>query len=590
MNATFRIRHRFERRVLLFRGLIFLFLFLLFIRLVNLQWVQHEGLLLQAEQNRISIVPLLPTRGEIVDRDGRGLAVNHVSYQIQLIPERVADMKRTLRRLTHWLHWDAARLHEVKQRIAHSRPDHPVLLDDQLPWRQVAPIAARLHELAGVDVQAGTHRYYPYGALTSHLVGYLSMAGPEDVRKGILPMEKVGRAGAEKVFESELHGRLGNQREEVDARGRRVGVLQRQPPVMGKQLRLSLDVDLQRAASKALGHRTGAVVVMDVHTGEVLVLLSKPGFNTNLFITGLEAKQWKKWLNNPHRPLLDRATQASYPPGSTFKPLVALAGLRDQAPIIAHGTTCRGYIELADRKLRCWKKIGHGHVDLHKAIVQSCDVYFYELGDELGIKQLRAEAELWGFGKPTGIALSPEAKGLAPGQSWSFRRSRTWFRGQTMISAIGQGSVNATPIQMARFTAAIANGGLLLHPQLKAGATPEVDRKIDVDAKNLDRVRKAMHGVVTEIHGTAHAHLWRLPWDMAGKTGTAQVVSMPQDGSESNSSDKHKDHAWFIGYAPYKAPQIAVAVLVEHGGHGGSAAAPVAAAIVRTLAQKEKQG
>jgi len=593
------LRSRFERRILIFTLFALLLLIVLFARLIDLQWLRHEGFSIRAEHNRVNVVPVLPTRGEIFDRDGRGLAVNHVSYQVELIPERVQEMDATFQMLADILHWNDAMQQRLRNRIKRSRSDRPVLLDDKLSWQQVAPLAARLHRLPGVDVQAGTHRYYPHPLLTSHLIGYLSLARPEDLQQGFLSNELVGRAGLERHFEKRLHGVPGAQREEVDALGRRVQVLERTPPQMGENMRLSIDIDLQQAASDALGRRTGAVVALDVHTGQVLVLLSQPGFDSNRFITGLESELWQTWLLDKRKPLLNRTIQSVYPPGSTFKPITALAGLRQGIPLATGTTTCPGYLELADRKLRCWNRSGHGHIGLHRSLVESCDVYFYELGDQLGIEHLSEEAELWGLGHRTGIELPGESRGLIPSigkngliaqarehPEW---RNRKWFRGETMISAIGQGAVSVTPLQMARMTSAIANGGLLLKPQLESDLPPEVMRTIDVDPRLLDKVRSAMRDVVADQHGTAHASLSGMPWPMAGKTGTAQVVAMAQDDEDTSVPlyDRHKDHAWFIGYAPYDHPQIAIAVFVEHGGHGGSAAAPVAGAIVQALARKQ---
>ncbi len=585
------VRNRFDRRLLFLRVMGAVLMLLLIGRLIDLQWFQYKGLFLQAEQNRISVVPILPTRGEIVDRNGRGLAVNHISWQLTLIPERVEHIDALLAHLQQRLHWGIARVKHLRFRILHARADRPVLLADKLTWKQAAPIAAHLHTLPGLNVRAGTNRFYPYGDLTSHLIGYLSLAGPHDVRTGILPTEKVGRSGVERLFEARLHGKPGAQYEEVDAHGRRINVFKRKPPRMGAQLRLSLDVDLQRAAAKALGARTGAVVVLDVRTGEVLVLLSQPGFDPNLFITGLEAERWKAWVNDKQHPLINRALQAAYPPASTFKLLVALAGLQHHAPLATGSTQCPGYLQLADRKLHCWKKRGHGSVNLHKALVQSCDVYFYKLGDQLGMKAIRNEAETWGFGQRTGIRLMPEVPGFIPGEvNRQGGRTRKWFRGETMITAIGQGAVTTTPLQLARFAAAIANGGKLLTPHLQAGLPPSVARLINIKPQDLNIVRQAMRGVVSERHGTAHYPLSGLPWQIAGKTGTAQVIAKVRNGRHRPAGKqqyRYKDHAWFMGYAPYDHPRIAFAVLVEHGGHGGSAAAPVAAAIVRAMAAAE---
>ena len=588
------VRQRFEHRMVVFQVGIFILLLILLSRMAYLQWTEYEGLMLQAEQNRLNVVPILPTRGAIRDRFGEGLAVNHISYYISLIPERVVDMDAVFTQLIELMHWSPKQVARMRKRIAKSRRDRPVLLDDKLTWQQVAPLTAHLHHLSGVNVQAGTHRFYPYRALTSHLIGYLSLARTEDLHKGFLSSEHVGRSGLERIFEQRLHGKLGSQQEEVDAFGRRVAVLNQVPPTMGEDIRLSLNIRLQQAAAKAMGDRTGAVVVLDVHTGEVLTILSMPGIDTNQFTLGLEQEEWLSWLNDKQRPLLNRTVQAAYPPGSTWKMVSAFAGLRHQAKLTHGHTQCKGYVELADRKMRCWKRTGHGRVDLHDALQHSCDVYFYKLGDELGMPALHDEARLWGFGEATGIALPPESRGhLAPPmQHLKNGRQRTWVRGETMITAIGQGQTTVTPLQMARFAAAIANGGDVLVPHLEADQLPEIIRHVDVRPDDLLRVQEAMYAVANKPHGTAYRVLRKSPWKVAGKTGTAQVIGMSQDDkgkSKVPDLNRHKDHAWFMGYAPYDDPKVAFAIVVEHGGHGGSAAGPVAMAMMKELAKEEKK-
>jgi len=575
------------------------FLGILAAHILHLQWIEHHKLAQQADRNRINVLPVLPVRGEIIDSKGRELAVNKIAYQVIMIPERVEQLDETLQQLAVAMQWSPGKLEQVRLRIRQSRPDRPVLLDDKLKWDVVAPIAARLHHLSGVDVQVGTYRFYPYADVMSHLIGYLSLARGDDVQAGYLSTEFIGRTGIEKSFESSLHGELGSQQEEVDVHGRRISVLKSDAPVMGEQLQLTINAKVQQAAAAALGNRTGAVVVMDVHSGAVIALLSRPGYDTNQFITGLEMEQWQTWLNDARKPLLNRATQAAYPPASTFKIITALAGLRQHAQLTAGTTTCEGSIELADRKLRCWKRTGHDKIDLHRALVESCDVYFYELGDQLGMGVISDEAERWGLGLKTGIALSPESRGLIPTHNpnmmdairhvGNWQRMK-WFRGETMITAIGQGAVTVTPLQMARFAAAIANGGDILRPQLNISSEPVVQSRVDVDALQLQRVRDAMFDVVNSPHGTAYWPMRGLPWQAAGKTGTAQVIAMSQDDEKAVAPeyDRHKDHAWFMGYAPFENPQIAFAVFVEHGGHGGSAAAPVAAAIVRAAEAESK--
>jgi len=589
------IRARFDTRITLLQFFLFTLMLILLARMGYLQWMQHDGLLLQAEQNRLNVVPILPTRGTILDRFGNGLAVNHVSYQISMIPERVNDMKKTMKQVNTFMHWTPHQLKLLQKRIDKSRQDRPILLADKLTWAEVAPLAAHLHHLSGIDVNAGTHRYYPYKALTSHLIGYLSLARPEDVNQGFLPSEHVGRSGLERMFEQRLHGTLGSQQEEVDAFNRRVAVLKKVPPIMGEDVHLSLNIRLQQAAAKAMDGRTGAVVVMDVHTGEVLTLLSTPGIDTNHFTLGLEVEEWSSWLNNPQRPLLNRAVQAAYPPGSTWKMVTAFAGLHQHSPLARGHTFCHGYVELADRKLRCWKRTGHGKMDLHDALQHSCDVYFYELGDQLGMPALRDEARAWGFGEKTGILLPRESRGhLAnPLQRLFNGRKRTWVRGETMITAIGQGQTTVTPIQMARFAAAIANGGDILKPHLELGKPAQILRHVDVSLDDLQRVREAMYAVANKPGGTAYYRLRHAAWTIAGKTGTAQVIAMAQGDKHKSKAaieNDHKDHAWFMGYAPYDHPKIAFAIVVEHGGHGGSAAGPVALALVKELNRQETEG
>jgi len=595
-------RQRFDGRMLLFYALTPLLLGALALHVLQLQWFEHEQLALQADQNRLNVVPILPVRGEIVDRNGHGLAVNRIAYQVLLIPERVKDLEFTLQSLANTLEWSPKKLKYIQKRIKRSRADRPVLLDDKLRWQQVSPIAARLHLMAGVDVEAGSYRQYPYADLTSHLIGYLSLARKIDMDKGALANEFIGRTGVERSYEDLLHGTLGSQQEEVDARGARIAVIKRTPPTMGKALRLALNVEVQEAAADALGDRTGAVVVMDVNSGEVLTLLSQPGYNTNRFITGLESEQWQAWLNNIDKPLLNRATQAAYPPASTFKVITGLAGLKNSAHLASGHTTCPGYLELADRRLRCWKRTGHGKVSMHTGLVRSCDVYFYKLADQLGMAAISDAAQAWGLGEKTGIDLSPEARGIIPAQKPYMMRAmksssskrRKWFRGETMITAIGQGALTTTPLQIARLAAAIANGGSILKPQLLADADAQVLHRAEVEEKHLKKIRQAMRDVVAKPYGTAHRALGRAAWTVAGKTGTAQVVKMSQDDEKEGFTQeeiikRHRDHAWFMGYAPYDNPKVAIAVFVEHGGHGGSDAAPVAAAVIRKLAEQEAE-
>jgi len=585
MWNQFEIRQRYNWRIYLFMGAVVCMVLILLVRMVQLQWVQYNQHFVQSEDNRIHVSPILPTRGMMTDRNALGLAVNEVSYKITLIPERVEDLDATLASVQNLMGWTDKRMARLSKNIKQSRSDRAVLLKDQLPWLSVAPLAARLHHYSGINVEAGTHRRYPYALTTAHMVGYLSLVRDVDVAKGYLRVEYVGRSGLERILEERLHGELGYKHEEVNAKGRRVALIKTVRPKMGENIQLSLDVELQKVAAEALQGRTGAVVVMDVHTGEVLTLLSMPGYDSNKFITGLNNEQWTSWLEDIEKPLLNRTTQAAYPPASTLKMATSFGGIAAGLRLASGDTQCPGYVELADRKIRCWKKKGHGKVDLHDSIVHSCDVYFYEMGDALGMVRLSEAIRKWGFGERTGINLPPESRGNVA--SNRHPSGRNWYRGETMITAIGQGSTTVTPLQMARFAAAIANGGKILTPLLEKGEAVRVVRNITVDGKALQKVRQGMRDVVADPKGTAYWQLSRAKWAVAGKTGTAQVVKMSDDDERTFSDARHhQDHAWFMGYAPFEKPEIAFAVFVEHGGHGGSAAGPVARAIVDHWAEK----
>ncbi|RMH50530.1 MAG: penicillin-binding protein 2 [Zetaproteobacteria bacterium] len=578
-----RLRKGFILRLWVAAGAMALLLLLLCGRLLYLQWMQHAGLLLESDRNRMDILPELPVRGRILDRNGVVLADNRPGYRLELIPERVERLDATLNYLAGALHWSERRLKRIRRRIARSRPDRPVLLQDKLSWPEAAPIASRQHHWPGIQVTASSLRVYPLGPLTAHAVGYLAVASAEDLRRGYHSGEYVGRSGVERTMEQRLRGKPGYRIEEVDAHGRRLRTLLRTPPQDGRDLRLSIDLRLQQTAAHALGGRTGAVVVLEVESGRLLVLLSKPGFDPNAFITGMTPTAWRRLRDDPRNPLLDRAIQAAYPPASTMKLITAISGLEHHIPLARATDQCSGHIELADRTLRCWKKSGHGTINLTRAIAESCDIYFYHLGEALGISRMRQTAQEWGLGAPTGVELPAEARGYFPGATPRMARRR-WYQGETMITAIGQGRVTATPIQIARLAAAIANGGKLLRPTLLADSAPQIVRRIAIDPRHLRYVRRAMHRVVSAPHGTAHTAFLGARIVVAGKTGTAQVVHTRRDarGKPRRGTVRfaERDHAWFMGFAPFDAPRIAFAIFIEHGGHGGSAAAPVARAIV----------
>jgi len=393
----------------------------------------------------------------------------------------------------------------------------------------------------------------------------------------------VGQRGIEKIYDKLLRGKAGRRIVEIDATGRVVKIVGIQRPVKGEDVTLSLDISIQKEAEKSLEGRTGAVVVLDPSTGEVLAMANAPSFNPNLFARGISYMEWKRLINDPDRPLLNRAIQSIYPPGSTFKIISALAGLEEG--VINRGTEfiCNGFTEMGGRKFRCWKKEGHGRIDLYRAITESCDVYFYEIGKRLGIDKLSKYAKMYGLGEPSGIELDGERRGIVPSTGWKLKNlHERWYGGETLNTVIGQGYLSATPLQMARLVAAVVNGGRLFKVHLlKNPPSPvEIERMIEIGHMNESLLKKALIGVVEDAHGTgrkAYSGLVRI----GGKTGTTQVVKKRDD--RGITSKKYRDHAWFVAFAPEDEPEVVVSVFVEHGGQGSIAAAPIAKRVIEAF-------
>jgi penicillin-binding protein 2 len=427
-------------------------------------------------------------------------------------------------------------------------------------------------------IEAEVSREYPYGDLGSHLIGYLGKPGPTQLEdpgfRDVPPDMFVGQWGIEKLFDQSLRGIPGKRVIEVNALGRQLRMLQEIPPSKGNDITISIDLNLQQEAEKAFGDRAGALVAMKPDTGELLGMISKPSFDPNLFTRGMSHEQWMAITADRKNPMLNRALQSQYPPGSTFKIVTALAGLETGAINPDMKVDCRGGIRLGNRHFGCWRREGHGVVSLHRAIVESCDVYFYEVGRRLGIDRIYDYATRLGLGKKTGIELGEERQGLIPNTAWKKEtRKLPWFPGETLNAAIGQGYVAVTPIQLAFLTGAVANNGTLYHPGLIKNQEPLVAGKLTANTENLEIIKKGLFGVVNEHSGTGWAAKSSLT-TVCGKTGTAQVVGYRKGMSAQ--SERFRDHAWFVAFAPDENPEIALAVLVEHGGHGGAAAAPIA--------------
>ena len=590
-----------ERLLLAALGVIALSLLLLG-RLAYLQLYDYDHYTTLSQNNRIRLVALPPARGRIYDRNGTILADNLPSYRLEVIPEQVKDLDATLTELAEVIdisELQLARFHKARQR----QPDFQgIPLRFNLQAQEVARFAVDQHRFPGVEIQARLRRHYPHQSLGVHALGYVGRLNERDLQRlnarNYQGTTHTGKLGVERYYESILHGEVGFERVEVNAAGRRVRVLERQPPKPGQDIALTLDLKLQAVAERALAGRRGAVVALDPRTGEVLVLASMPAHDPNTFVQGISHKAYEQLRDDPAQPLFNRAVQGRYPPGSTIKPLVGLAGLEYGATWPGRTMYAGPYYKLPERsrKYRDWKPGGHGLVDLDKSIAQSCDVYFYDLAHRLGIDQMAAFLERFDLGRPTGLDVVGEAAGLLPTRAWKRgARGEPWYPGETLIAGIGQGYMLTTPLQLASVTATVAMEGEryrphLLHGQRAAdragfdGPRQTPLQAIELrEAKFWDFVIEGMAHAVHAPNGTAFQTVGKhLPYRMAGKTGTSQVFGL-DEGEEYNSSElaRHlRDHALFIGFAPLHEPRIAIAVIVENGGSGSAVAAPVAREVI----------
>lgn len=557
----------------------------LLVRLAFLQVAQHKRYATASRDNSIRAEVIAPARGVITDRSGVLLAENVSSYSLYLTPENVSDIDATLAALGRVI---ALRPTDL-ERLASLRRSRPrfeaLLLRRHLDDTEAARFAAQRHRFPGVELRGDLSRHYPQGALTAHVVGYVGRVSEAELATASAEQratDAVGKNGIEKSYDAQLQGRVGYQQVEVDAHGRRLRVLDRTRARPGAPLRLSLDAGLQGAASAALDGRAGAVVAIEPATGAVLAMASEPTFDANLFVGGISTDNYRRLMDDPLRPLLDRALRGLYPPGSTIKPFMALAGLHAGVITPTDRAWCPGWFRLggSTRRYRCWQRHGHGSMDLLRAVAQSCDVYFYELALRLGIERMHDELGRFGFGAPTGIDLPGEQAGVLPSTAWKRRaRKAPWYPGETLIAGIGQGYNTATALQLAQATALLASRGRAPTPRLvPAGAlSGPPDELSSIRPEQWQAAIDAMHAVVSP-GGTAYKALAGAPYSAAGKTGTAQVYALSQraDDRGRNAPRHLQDHALFIAFAPVEAPRIALAVIVENGGSGSGTAAPVA--------------
>lgn len=596
-----------ERRLFIHRAVIALtgvlvLTGLLVSQLIGLQLLRHDHYATLSDGNRMRLEPVPPARGLIYDRNGLLLAQNLPSFTLELVPEQVPDMARTVDELAGLINLRQHDLARFERQLRRQRRFEAVPLRFQLSEDEVARFALNRHRFAGVDIRATLARRYPLGELGVHAVGYVGAISEADLRRidaaAYSGTTHIGKTGIERRYEAVLHGAPGYRRVETNAQGRVLRVLEYSPPVAGRDVYLTLDYGLQQAAEQALGTRAGAVVALDPRNGDVLAFVSRPGFDPNAFVDGVDTARFRELERDPQRPLFNRALRGRYPPGSTIKPFLALAALEYETQLADRSIFCRGSFTLPGgiRRYRDWRREGHGRVDLFRAVVESCDVYFYELAHELGIDRIHEFMDAFGFGRATGIDLDGELAGLMPSREWKRRTlNQAWFPGETIIIGIGQGYMLSTPLQLAQVTAALATRGQPFRPRLlQAVATPdgaEVEERAaqagtPVTLADPARWRTAVTSMVDVVHGqggTARAIGRGIPFRIAGKTGTAQVFSLTQDDElrlDPEDVPAHlRDHALFIAFAPAEAPSIAVAVVVEHGG-GGGIAAPVARAVI----------
>ncbi len=590
----------FSRRALLLAGGQGLVLSALGGRLYYLSVVEGDQYKLRADKNRISLRLIAPERGDILDRKGRKLATNRQDFRVFLIPEQTANSKETLEKLGRIVDLSPRQLRRIERQIRRQRKFVPITVAEGLGWDRFARVNVGTPDLPGILTDAGLSRYYPDGHEVAHIVGYLASPDEEDVNKNPLyqlPGFKVGKQGLEDRFEAHLRGHAGTRRIEVNSVGREVRELPgRQNATYGKHLNLSIDLELQKEATKILGEEAAGAVVMDIKTGEILALASTPTYDPNEFTRGISSQNWNSLLKDPRKPLVNKCVNGLYPPGSTVKMLMALSALEEGLVKPETEYYCNGRHRLGDNTFHCWKRGGHGKLDLVGAISNSCDVYFYELAEKMDIDKIADMARRFGLGQLHNINVDGEKAGLVPTREWKARaRRERWQLGETLNVSIGQGALLATPLQLAVMTARIASGRDVKPSLIKSSMEESIDPllynggfgRMQVNPLHLDIVREGMEKV-TAVRGTAYdPRRAKTAQKIAGKTGTAQVRRITIQERNTTGVLKNKelpwasrDHALFVGYAPAEDPQFAVSILVQHGGGGASTAAPLGRALL----------
>jgi penicillin-binding protein 2 len=604
-------RHKlFNRRTAMLAGGKALLLSVLAGRLYYLQVVESERYRTLADENRINLRLLPPLRGRIVDRFGDPIADNQQNYRVLLIPEDTRNLDVTLNALGQIIPIGDGERRRILRDIRRNRSFVPVTVRENLTWQSAAQIEVNAPDLPGIMIDVGQSRSYPHGEDIAHVLGYVAAVSPKDQTGDPLldlPGFRVGKAGLERVHDMALRGKGGSSQVEVNAYGRVIRELERREGEPGAEVRLTIDMGLQHMVSERLADESAAAVVLDVHSGEVLAMASSPSYDPNAFNKGLSTAEWKDLIGNPRAPLTNKAIAGRYAPGSTFKMAVLLAALEKGVVTPDSQVFCTGFMELGNARFHCWKKHGHGLVDAKSAITQSCDVYFYEIAKRTGIERIAAMAKRLGMGSPLGVDLPGEMGGLVPTPKWKRgAMEAAWQKGETVITGIGQGYLLVTPLQLAVMTARLVNGGMAVTPYVtRAVSRPDAgvpgaeapSESLGIKPRHLELVREAMSDVMNSPFGTARrARIEKPEWAMGGKTGTVQVRRITKAERETGvvkNEDlpwEDRDHALFVGFAPVDNPRYAVSVVVEHGGSGSKAAAPIARDILEEAQRRNSAG
>ena len=588
-----------------FAGFVVLAAFgLLLARFIWLQVLQHDAYRAKAEENRISVVPVAPSRGLILDRNGEVLARNYLAYTLEIFPAQVRDLEATIAELAEYVDIQARDRARFRKLLQETRNAESMPIRTRLTEEEVARIAANRWRFTGVDIRARLFRQYPHGEVASHVLGYIGRVTTRDQERleelgdaaNYRGTDYIGKAGIEASYQQELHGITGFEQVEIDAGGRGIRTLSRTASQPGNNLSLTLDVRLQEVAERAFGARRGALVAIEPGTGGVLAFVSMPGYDPNLFVDGIDPSSWEVLNNSPDLPLNNRAIAGVYPPGSTFKPYMALAALELGKRTPRSTINDPGYFVFGDRRFRDSKPGGHGVVDLYKSIVMSSDTYYYMLANDMGIDAIAGFMQRFGFGARTGIDLEGEATGILPSPEWKMARykrpeQQRWYAGETISIGIGQGYNAYTPAQLAQAMATLANNGAMFRPHVVAHVDsartgerrqvePQLVRQVPLKPEHVEFVKRAMAGVTKE--GTGARAFAGAQYASGGKTGTAQVVAMKQNEKydESKVTERLRDHSLYIAFAPVESPKIALAVVVENAGFGARAAAPIARTVL----------